>query len=330
MKFALDSETVQFAESVDAMLSRADVPAAIRAWRDGDTAPGLRLWASLAEQGVWALLLPEDADGMGATPVEAVAIAEVLGRHAVPGPVVETLFLAPHVATATGDAALRGALGEGAPVTVAAADVSPLAPGVDVADSRWLLDADGGVHDCPSPAGSRASVDGARRVAELAAPDDAPVAATDRDVAVDLGALGTAAYQLGLASRMLRMAVDYATQRAQFGRPIGEQQAIKHKAADVAIAVEMARPLVWSGALALSGGDRARASRDVSAAAVACAGAASIACRNALQIHGAIGYTMEHDLGLYLTRSRALRASWGTEAFHRRRVLDAIEAGVVR
>ncbi|WP_333618102.1 acyl-CoA dehydrogenase family protein [Dietzia sp.] len=331
MKFALEPETRQFAESVDAMLARKDVPAAIRAWNSGDTAPGLALWSALAEQGVWALGVPEEHDGMGATPVEAVAIAEVLGARGLPGPAVETLFVVPRIAAATGSSELYSAVVKGSPVTAAASGVSPLAPGVDVAVSRLLITSDGGVLSCPEAA-SQASVDRARRVAALDSEGAEKLGEADFADVVDHGALGTAAVQLGLAGAMLRMAVDYAKQRSQFGRPIGEQQAIKHEAADVAIAVEMARPLLWAGALALTESPGSEQShRDVSAAALACGRAADLAARNALQIHGAIGYTMEHDLGLYLTKSRALQSSWGTPAFHRARVLAAIEgAGASR
>lgn len=315
MKFALDAETRDFAASVDEMLSRADVPAAIRAWNDGDTDAGLAVWGKLDEQGVFALLGDEPSGGMGATAVEGVAIAEVLGRHGVPGPVVESMFVAP----ALGRVAADG------PVTVAAAPFAPLAAGADVATAAFHLASDGTVSEAELGAQER-SVDRAR---VLAAPKAGEaVGSADPVDAINHGALGTAAVQLGLASVMLRMSVEYAKQRAQFGRPIGEQQAIKHKAADMAIAIEMARPLLWAGALAIAGSPDtpAEAVRDVSAAAVACGDAAELARRGALQIHGAIGYTMEHALGLYLTKSHALRAAWGSPAYHRGRILEVIDA----
>lgn len=314
MKFALDAETKDFAASVDEMLRRADVPAAIRAWNDGDTAAGLTVWGKLDEQGVFALLVDEDGDGMSATAVEGVAIAEVLGRHGVPGPVVESMFVAP----ALGRPATEG------PVTVAVPSAAPLAAGADVATAAFHLAADGTVSTAELGDPER-SVDRARTLA--AATVGEAVGTADPVDVVNHGALGTAAVQLGLASAMLDMSVEYAKQRAQFGRPIGEQQAIKHKAADMAIAIEMARPLLWAGALAIAGnpGAPAAAVRDISAAFVACGDAADLARRSALQIHGAIGYTMEHALGLYLTKSHALRAAWGSRAFHRGRILDVIE-----
>lgn len=315
MKFALDAETRDFAASVDEMLRRADVPAAIRAWNDGDTAAGLAVWGKLEQQGVFALLADEESGGMGATAVEGVAIAEVLGRHGVPGPVVESMFVAPAIGRPAADA----------PVTVAAPPLAPLAAGADVASAAFHLAADGTVSEAELGDRER-SVDRARTLA--AATAGAGVGSVDPVDAVNHGALGTAAVQLGLASAMLEMSVEYAKQREQFGRPIGEQQAIKHKAADMAIAIEMARPLLWAGALAIAGNPDAPAAavRDVSAAYVACGDAADLARRSALQIHGAIGYTMEHSLGLYLTKSHALRAAWGSAAYHRGRILESIES----
>jgi hypothetical protein len=117
--------------------------------------------------------------------------------------------------------------------------------------------------------------------------------------------------------------VDYAKQRAQFGRVIGSYQAIKHKLADVHIALELARPLVYGAALSLA--DRSPdAARDVSAAKASASDAALLAARSALQTHGAIGFTAEHDLSLWLLRVQALRAAWGDPATHRRRVLEAL------
>ncbi|EUA86912.1 acyl-CoA dehydrogenase, C-terminal domain protein [Mycobacterium ulcerans str. Harvey] len=116
---------------------------------------------------------------------------------------------------------------------------------------------------------------------------------------------------------MLDATVDYAKQRTQFGRVIGSYQAIKHKLADVHITIELARPLVHGAALSLQ-------PRDVSAAKVAAGGAARLAARSALQTHGAIGFTQEHDLSLWLLRVQVLRSAWGTPEVHRRRVLEAL------
>ncbi|MCA2337203.1 acyl-CoA dehydrogenase family protein, partial [Mycobacterium avium] len=133
----------------------------------------------------------------------------------------------------------------------------------------------------------------------------------------EFGALATAAQLVGAAEALRDAAVDYAKQRTQFGRVIGSYQAIKHKLADVHIAIELARPLVYGAALTLQ-------PRDVSAAKAAASDAALLAARSALQTHGAIGFTQEHDLSLLLLRVQAVRSAWGPPQVHRRRVLEAL------
>ena len=141
--------------------------------------------------------------------------------------------------------------------------------------------------------------------------------------AVELGTLMVSAQLLGAARMMLEMSTAYALQREQFGRPIGEFQAVKHHLADVAVAVELTRPLVHGAAVALDARSP-DACRDVSAAKVAAGQAADRAARAALQVHGAIGYTQEHDLSVWLLYVRALVGAWGTASYHRSRVLAAL------
>jgi hypothetical protein len=133
-------------------------------------------------------------------------------------------------------------------------------------------------------------------------------------LAFEAGALATAAQLLGAGRAMLELTTDYAKQRTQFGRPIGQFQAVKHQLADALVALELARPLLYGAAITLHG-------RDISAAKVAATTAADRAATAALQVHGAIGYTREYDLSRWLTRVRALRSAWGTLAIHRSRVL---------
>jgi alkylation response protein AidB-like acyl-CoA dehydrogenase len=122
---------------------------------------------------------------------------------------------------------------------------------------------------------------------------------------------------------MLATAVEYVGARRQFGRVIGEYQAIKHALADVRVALDFARPLVHGAARELSSGSTS-ASRDVSAAKVLASAAAGRAARTALQVHGAIGYTLECDLSIWILKARALVGAWGTPADHRARVLDSL------
>jgi hypothetical protein len=139
----------------------------------------------------------------------------------------------------------------------------------------------------------------------------------------ELATLATAAYLLGAGERVLADTVAYAKQRRQFGREIGSYQAIKHRLADVRIALDFARPLVYGAALSLVEPDRTTP-RSVSAAKVGAGDAAYLASRVGLQVHGAIGYTLELELSTWLTTIRELQSAHGTAAFHRRRILDSL------
>jgi alkylation response protein AidB-like acyl-CoA dehydrogenase len=133
------------------------------------------------------------------------------------------------------------------------------------------------------------------------------------DESVDRAVLACAAELLGAGERVLADTVRYATQRRQFGREIGSYQALKHQLADARIALDFARPLVFGAALG---------EVPTSAAKVGAADAAYRASRVGLQVHGAIGYTAEFDLSLWLMRIRALVTAWGTSSYHRDRLLQ--------
>ena len=319
MKFDLDDQQRDFASSIDQALGAADVPAAVRAWAEGDTGPGRTVWSTLTDLGVTALMVPEEFDGIDAHPVDLVVAAERLGYFGVPGPVTESIAVAP-ILLASDDRVAGLATGE-LIATVAFAPHVSRAVDADTA-GLTLVAGDGEVRD--GTAGDRyESVDPARRLFDVTATGDPRCADTAR--AFEFGALATAAQLVGAGQAMLDMSVEYAKQRTQFGRLIGSYQAIKHKLADVYIAVELARPLVYGAALSLAEGSPDTA-RDVSAAAAAAADAALLSARSSLQAHGAIGFTQEHDLSLLLLRVQALRSSWGDATWHRRRVLEGLTA----
>jgi alkylation response protein AidB-like acyl-CoA dehydrogenase len=165
----------------------------------------------------------------------------------------------------------------------------------------------------------RTSVDTTRRLASVSGAGGSDTSAgapsSTTEAAFDTAVLACAAQLLGCGERLLADTVDYAKQRRQFGREIGSYQAVKHQLADVRIALDFARPLIHGAALG---------EVPASAAKVAAADAAYLAARVALQVHGAIGYTREFDLGLWILRVRALVTAWGTPAYHRARVLEGL------
>ncbi|NIJ12897.1 hypothetical protein FHU38_003241 [Saccharomonospora amisosensis] len=329
MRFALSDEQRQFAESIDQLLSASDPAKANRAWAQGQHEPGMRIWQALAELGVQALIVPQQWGGIEATPVDLVVAFERLGYHAVPGPWVDTVAALPALLPEDHPLAERFLPGVASGETLASLVLRPHVPyalDADVAQARLLLD--GAALRRFSPGQVLSSMDGSRRLfepvpgaeneADTGADTGAGTVTAETEAAFDMGVLATAAQLLGAGQWLLDASVTYAKQRKQYGREIGQYQAIKHLLADVATELELARPLVHAAAIAL-GGDTA--ARDVSAAKVACARAAHLAARTGLQVHGAIGYTAEHDLGLRLTKVRALVSAWGTQAVHRTRVL---------
>ena len=167
-------------------------------------------------------------------------------------------------------------------------------------------------------------IDGGRR---LFAVDGGAVEPLDYDeeLAFDRGALAAAAYLVGLGERMIDVAAEYARQREQYGRPIGVNQAVKHLLADALLKVEFAKPAVYRAAWSVAEREPTR-SRDVSMAKAFASDAAYRSSRSAMQVHGAIGYTWEADLQLWMKKAWALQRAWGDATFHRRRVADAVLA----
>jgi hypothetical protein len=326
------AEQQQFASSLHELLAAADVPGAARRWAGGDHSPGLALWRKLAGVGVTALAVPPGSGGLGASWLDVVIACEELGHHAVPGPVAESAAAVPELIAALADERLsaRWLPGLAAGDLIATLALPPWLPYAADADAAGLvLLAEPGAVRLATAGARHRSVDPARSLSqarghEVLAQGPAVTAAVAR--AREAGALACAAQLLGAGRALLEASVSHARQRSQFGRPIGSFQAVKHQLADAAIGLEFARPLLGAAAAAVTDGERT-AARDVSAAKVACTAAAQRAARAALQVHGAIGYTQEHDLHLWLTKVRALAGAWGSQAAHRAQVMAAIADG---
>ncbi|MFJ9904932.1 acyl-CoA dehydrogenase family protein [Streptomyces sp. NPDC101152] len=304
MRFLLDAEQRAFAESLDAMLTAADTPSVVREWSRGERNSGRALWRRLARAGVFGLAIPEEYGGLGALPVElAVAFVE-LGRHAVPGPLVETVTAAVLLSGADPAAKrLLPSLAAGETMATVAYEGAYALDG-DAADLHLALTQDG-LRLSPGHGPLRPSLDPARRLAPLAPGGELLTPDPPLAQALAYARLATAAQALGVGLALLDRTVAYVGRRTQFGVPVGSFQAVKHRLADAKVALEFARPLLFGAALTLD-------PADVAAAKVTACEAAYRTARTALQLHGAIGYTAEYDLSLWLTKARALRTAWGT------------------
>ena len=336
MRFALSDDQLAFRDAVRELLVKEATPAVVRAaW---DAPPGeldRGVWESLDAMGVLQLLVPEAEGGLGLDETFLVPILEECGRVALPHPVVETAMVA---APLLGAGAGMVSTDLGGPNVPCAADADQLLLGWG---KQLCVVARGAVELAPAD-----TVDRARRAARVPARplhssnldgdepsarsplEDPPGEVLTEDpvavaLALDRGALGTAAVLVGLGQTMLDLTVGYVTEREQFGRPIGSFQAVKHHLADAALALEFARPAVGRAAWSIARAEPTRA-RDVSMAKAMASDAADLVARKALQCHGAIGYTVEADLHLFLKRTWALARAWGDSAHHTDRVADAL------
>lgn len=322
MQFSFTTDQLEFAAGLRDMLEREFTAARLRhVWESGD-AHDPALWSRLAEMGVLSMMVPEADGGLGGDFVDTILLVEELGRAAVPGPVVETMVLG--ALTLSGTKWAPGIVDGSTPVTAALlgeryvphAAVAPLvlvAHGGDVELLESPVRCDDKIE----------GIDGGRRLSTLV--DITGGTPLDADLArlADAGALASAAYLLGLSSRMLAIAGDYARDRRQFGQPIGAFQAVKHLMADALLKVEFSRPAIYRAAWSFAN-DTADRARDVSMAKALASDGAQKAARSALQVHGAIGYTWECDLQLFMKKAWALIPAWGSAQYHRRRVADAV------
>jgi alkylation response protein AidB-like acyl-CoA dehydrogenase len=324
MRFGFTEDQLAFRDAVRDLLADACPPRAVRAAWQGGPGYDRELWSRLGEMGVLAVLGPADCGGLGLTEIELVLLLEETGRAALPGPVVEHAAVAVPLLAGAGETDLAWRAASGEAVVSVAESASRVGWGAS-ADAIVLLDGPRLVAGEEVVAVEPlASVDRSRRDArvELDAGAGTPLA-TDAALARDRAALGTAAQLCGLAARLIEMTVEYAGERRQFGVPIGSFQAVKHHLADALLRLEHARPPVYAAAWSVAC-DLPTRSRDVSMAKALSGRAAALAGRVALQCHGAIGYTWEHDLHLWMKRVWVLERRWGDTAAHRRTVADAV------
>jgi alkylation response protein AidB-like acyl-CoA dehydrogenase len=338
MDFRYDGDPLLFQETVRDFLAKECAPETVRAVWGSETGRSRALWKKLAEIGVAGLLAPEAQGGMGLDETTLVLLLEEAGRAALPEPVIGTAAVAVPLLREIG-----GALAEEWLPRVAAGDavvavghpISPFVEDAHVAE-LLLLAWDGelhAVHRGDACITEQPANDPARRIASV---DFAPAAGTrvasgERATALlagalDRGALACAAEALGACDRLLSEAVAYASQRKQFGKPIGSFQAVKHGLANVKVKLEYARPVVWRAAWSVAQGTPHR-SIHASMAKLAACEAATLAAKSALQAHGAIGYTWEQDLHLWMRRAWSLEAAWGRSSFHLGRVREAVLGG---
>ncbi len=338
MRFRFSEDQLLLQSTLRDFLRQECPPERVRALWETETGRSPELWKQLAELGVPGLLIPEPYEGMGLDEVDLVLLLEEAGRAALAEPLISTAAVAVPLLVALGSRApcdrwlKKVAVGEA--ILTVGHDVSPFVSDAHVADLLLLQHGDE-IHAVPREAVSlirQPANDPARRLfsVEWSPKSDSLVAegAEGRELAsaaLDRGAFACAAQQIGVSEQLLEMAVAYASQREQFGKPIGSFQAIKHMLANLKVKLEYARPVVYRAAHSLAR-HSPRRSVHASMAKVAAGETAKLAARVALQVHGAIGYTWEQDLHIWMRRAWSLDLAWGRGSLHQARVADAILA----
>ncbi|MRV72083.1 acyl-CoA dehydrogenase [Duganella sp. FT92W] len=334
MDFTFAEDQVLLADTVRRFLVNEVSPELIRELWNRPGGRSQDLWMQLAQQGLTGLSVPAEHGGMGMSDVDWVLLARECGYHGLPAPLLESSWVAAgllaqlpqgdvrdHALAGIADGSLRVAMGHAHSPLVADADQANLV----------LLERDGRLFAVPSSRiamTAQPSIDPSRRLFTVQWDSEPQYCIVEQahglmEQAFQRGALAAAAQLLGLAQRMLDLAIDYADQRKQFGKPIGVNQAIKHHLADVAVKLEFARPVVFRAAHALAHStpdSAAQCAVHVSHAKVAASEAALLAARNAMQVHGAMGYTWEMDLQIFMKMAWALDAAWGERTLHLARV----------
>jgi alkylation response protein AidB-like acyl-CoA dehydrogenase len=282
-------------DTVAALVAKHADPAAVRAAMESDRGYDASLWQLLCEQvGAAALVIPEEFGGAGGELADAATVLQELGRALVPSPLLgTTLAELALLAAPVPDAETLERLAEGGSIGALVLDADYVVNG-DIADV--VVAADGGQVSRWTRFSAQpvATMDPTRRLARLRAEEVAAIGA-DPGLA-DTAAILLAAEQIGAAERCLELTVEYTKSRVQFGRPIGSFQALKHRMADLYVAVAAARAVVSDACDDPTPANAATAR--LAATEALCAVAAE-----GIQLHGGIAITWEHDMHLYFKRA---------------------------
>jgi alkylation response protein AidB-like acyl-CoA dehydrogenase len=323
---------------------------------------GTDLWKQFGELGLTGICIPESHGGLGLGATEAALVLEEIGRNLTPSPFLATAVVAAtaiegtahaerwYPAILAGEAVLTLAIDEGSRHAPEAVGLEAERQGngfvlnghkqfvVHGAAADMVVTAartSGGITLFAVPKGAaeaeRATLADSSKAARLTfdkveLDSDAVIGEVDGGSAplsraLNAGRAGAAAELVGVAAGASAMTFDYLRTRKQFGKAIGEFQALQHRAAHLYGEIEIARAAALKAAQALDSGHE-RAELWTSVAKAKAADVAALAAREGVQMHGGIGMTDEHDIGLYLKREAVLGQLFGDVYYHRNRVAE--------
>lgn len=357
MELLLTDEQSMLRDSAATFTGRQTGADRLRRMRISDAKIDTAIWTQAAEAGWLAVLAPESAGGLALGLTDLCLVSEELGKGLIPEPIAAVAAVARALgvnertaSVMTGEKIILPALMEGPraigdepPTVTSSADSGAVTldgvktgiPCPGDADA-FLLSAIGVdgivlvvVDRTDAEIDSKPTMDGGAvgtltlngcAGTVIAGPNEAPAAIA---TLLDALHLTNAAELLGIMETAQDITVDYLKTREQFDRPIGAFQALQHRAVDNLAAIEMCRSLVFQAASALDGGGGAPGL--ASAALSRAAKSALDVCKSAIQMHGGIGFTDEHDIGLYLKRAMTLSARYGNAGLHRKRYAEFAE-----
>ena len=341
----LTEEQAMISDAARGFLATSAPIAHARAMRDSGQGYDPQLWARMTELGWPALLIDEESGGFGLGMTELALVFEHLGTHLTPSPLLSSVIAAQIF---SGDAGSLSALAEGA--VYALADHEPRGAQPTIAEpveAGWrltgvkaaVLDAaaaslflvtatgpDGQPVLAAVPAGAEGlTVSAERRLDSrdsgrliLEGVIGASLDASQLSRALDRATIALCAEMLGSMQAIFSRTLNYLKTRQQFHRPIGSFQALQHRAARMYIDIELCRAAV-SAAAQVADTDPAGLSAHASMAKVRCSEVLEHTCEEAIQMHGGIGMTDEHDAGLFLKRARVAAVTFGSADHHRDR-----------
>ncbi|MFK8050486.1 MAG: acyl-CoA dehydrogenase family protein [Halioglobus sp.] len=334
MDFTFSEDQLLFQESVRDFLLNEVTPERVRASWEMDSGRESALWQQLTELGLVGVTVPEEFGGLGMNELDFVLLAQECGYVALPEPLVHTALVAVPMLSAIGGelaSTWLPKIASGESKVVVGLEQNLLVEDAHVAD-LLLIEKEGSIYALlPEQCSLRhnQSVDPSRRLfsVEFSASVEPLVSGVGAlalaAAAANRGALGCAAQALGLAQRMIDLSVAYTSDRNQFGKPIGSFQAVKHLMSNVAVRLEYAKAPVHRAAYAISQNLKSSPENVSHAKLMACE-AGNLAAKNCVQVHGAMGYTWEVDLHIFMKKAWALSNTWGDAAFHKSRIAEAI------
>ena len=290
-------------QTVAALVDKHASPEAVRRAMESPRGYDESLWTLLCEQvGVAALVVPEEMGGAGGELADAAAVLEELGRSLVPTPLLgTTLAELGLLAGDEPDGETLEQLAAGASIGAVVFDRDYVING-DIADVVLAVEDGRILRWSDVTAETVHTLDPTRRLARVT-PGASTVIGSNPGM-IDIAAILLATEQIGAAARCLELTVEYTQQRVQFGRPIGSFQALKHRMADMYVAVQSARAVI---------GDAIESPTPVTAAMarLAASEAFCAVAGDAIQLHGGIAITWEHDMQLYFKRAHTSAQLFG-------------------